>query len=198
MCPQEPRRCVGSHTHVSQCCHTCHPLLAVICSHSTPPGCMATPMAPLCVSPPGEMETRGDGATGSPHVQPSPIVHQPTPGHHGAPLPMQLALAILNAPQLSSMHPGCPQCTPAVLNAPWLSSMHPSCPQCTPAVLNAPRLSSMHPGCPQCTPAVLNTPRLSSTHPGLPQCTAAILNVPRLPSMHPSCPQCTPVCPGLP
>ena len=141
MCPQVPRRCGGSHTHVPQCCHACHPLSAVICGHSTPPGCMATPMAPLHVSPPREIRWRQEGM--------EPLAH-----------PMRDPAPSCTGPILATMEPPCP------CGLPWPSSTHPGCPQCTPAFLNAPWPSSMHPGCCQgSSPSLSSRPHLCPAVP---------------------------------
>ena len=143
MCPQAPRRCGGSHTHVPQCHHVCHPLSAVICGHLTPPSCVATPMAPLHVSPPREMRWRQEGM--------EPLAH-----------PMCDPALSCTGPILATMEPPCP------CGLPWPSSTHPSCPQYTLAFLNAPQPSSMHSSHPQCAQASLNVPWLSSMCPSTP------------------------------
>ena len=86
MHPQELGRC-GGHWGIPP---PCAPTL-LCASLSTPPICAAAPTALLCVSPPREMETGGEGATGFPpcdlalsRVGP----HQAaTSGRHGAPRP---------------------------------------------------------------------------------------------------------------
>ena len=55
---------------------------------STPPSRAAAPTSPLCLSPPGETETGGEGAAGSPPRDPPSRAgpdQAATSGHHGAP-----------------------------------------------------------------------------------------------------------------